>query len=448
MIQEICVAQAATVVCGKSSLDWDSFYCGFVLAIILGEEGLQGRPEQLLRGSLIMMNSIRSSLATDCDEPEPEVRRNTFLELLWLARPLYATKEVDKVYSLLGLIAPGEAKRLRLWPNYNITPVQCYTETALSILQDSQNLDLLMTERMIDPAQAFVLPSWVPNWSYVATPTPTEAWRDDKSHGGHRPASPSQTKSTARPFCASGSCATYHVALANPSTIVLSGYVFDRILITEKTLTVPPADQEMIQNSTTSLSAVGSLLLSLFSGLGDYFETLVLWEKLALDDKYTPYPNGQDPTWVYATTLCWDEAPNGPTALIGDYQKWRTMIRGPKQLSLLKKLGMHRLDRIWKVSMGLAGTFTGFKNVDDRRFATATERTLCRRLARLGKGYLGVVPAESQPGDAVALFRGAEMPLVIRARGSGWELIGPAYIHGIMYGEGWDESRSGEMHIS
>ena len=151
---------------------------------------------------------------------------------------------------------------------------------------------------------------------------------------------------------------------------------------------------------------------------------------------------------VYATTLCWDEAPNGPAAVISDYQKWRTMIKGPKQLSLLKKLGIHRLNRIWKVSMGLAGTFTGFKNVDDRRFATATERTLWRRLARLEKGYLGVVPKETRPGDAIALFKGGEMPLVIRARGCEWELIGPAYIHGIMYGEGWDESKSREIRIS
>ncbi|KAK1833447.1 heterokaryon incompatibility protein-domain-containing protein [Podospora conica] len=55
-------------------------------------------------------------------------------------------------------------------------------------------------------------------------------------------------------------------------------------------------------------------------------------------------------------------------------------------------------------------------------------------------GYLGLVPDSTEPGDIVVIFKNAKFPYVLRRRIDGkhaeqYELLGEAYVHGIMYGE-------------
>jgi hypothetical protein len=41
----------------------------------------------------------------------------------------------------------------------------------------------------------------------------------------------------------------------------------------------------------------------------------------------------------------------------------------------------------------------------------------------------------------VALVAGLEVPFIVRKDGKCFRLIGPAYMHGVMKGERWDEGR-------
>jgi hypothetical protein len=53
------------------------------------------------------------------------------------------------------------------------------------------------------------------------------------------------------------------------------------------------------------------------------------------------------------------------------------------------------------------------------------------------KGYLGWTPPHARTGDRVCLFADGRAPFLIRDKTDGtYELVGDAYIHGIMYGEG------------
>lgn len=63
--------------------------------------------------------------------------------------------------------------------------------------------------------------------------------------------------------------------------------------------------------------------------------------------------------------------------------------------------------------------------------------TIRRKLAITEKGYIGLVPAETERGDLVCVLYGGQMPFILRAiEGSEkYELIGEAYVHGIMDGE-------------
>ncbi|KAM7189290.1 Heterokaryon incompatibility protein (HET) domain containing protein [Naviculisporaceae sp. PSN 640] len=59
------------------------------------------------------------------------------------------------------------------------------------------------------------------------------------------------------------------------------------------------------------------------------------------------------------------------------------------------------------------------------------------------KGYIGLIPQLSERGDVIAIFRGARFPYVLRKKrsgryrysGKGYELVGEAYVYGIMDGE-------------
>jgi hypothetical protein len=62
-------------------------------------------------------------------------------------------------------------------------------------------------------------------------------------------------------------------------------------------------------------------------------------------------------------------------------------------------------------------------------------RTVRRRLVTTRKGYLALAPQETERGDLLCVLYGGQLPLVLRQSGSCFELIGEAYVHGIMDGE-------------
>jgi hypothetical protein len=66
---------------------------------------------------------------------------------------------------------------------------------------------------------------------------------------------------------------------------------------------------------------------------------------------------------------------------------------------------------------------------------TLRYQTLFRTRSR----RLGMAPYSIQNGDRIALFSGMPYPMVVRPHGQRWRLITTAYVHGVMYGEAWDE---------
>lgn len=77
----------------------------------------------------------------------------------------------------------------------------------------------------------------------------------------------------------------------------------------------------------------------------------------------------------------------------------------------------------------------------------AVAEALCNyTLARTGRGLLVLSLGTVRVGDEVALLRGADLPLVVRRDDAGRvRLVGAAYVHGVMFGEWWDEGRCQRM---
>ena len=56
-------------------------------------------------------------------------------------------------------------------------------------------------------------------------------------------------------------------------------------------------------------------------------------------------------------------------------------------------------------------------------------------MVRTRKGYIGLASQFVDLGDKVGLFQGSKVPLIIRLQEPYWQLLGEAYIHGMMRGE-------------
>ncbi|OMP88046.1 Heterokaryon incompatibility protein 6, OR allele [Diplodia seriata] len=88
---------------------------------------------------------------------------------------------------------------------------------------------------------------------------------------------------------------------------------------------------------------------------------------------------------------------------------------------------------------------------DGTTFRSAFLRVYRKRLLfRTKKGYLGLGPVDTKPGDNVALVAGSRVPYVMkRAKGKKsknegrYKLVGEAYVHGIMYGEAFNGGEDG-----
>lgn len=68
---------------------------------------------------------------------------------------------------------------------------------------------------------------------------------------------------------------------------------------------------------------------------------------------------------------------------------------------------------------------------------------LTQVMATTADGHIAWVPPGTERGDRLCLFAGAPFPFVVRpARDGCYELIGDAYVQGIMYGEAWPQDES------
>jgi hypothetical protein len=64
------------------------------------------------------------------------------------------------------------------------------------------------------------------------------------------------------------------------------------------------------------------------------------------------------------------------------------------------------------------------------------------------KGYIGQARPVVRVGDKVIIIQGCEVPYVFRPLGGRqYSLISDCYVHGVMYGEAWDQRKAQDIEI-
>lgn len=434
VVQEISLAKEALVVCGDKDINWDVFATAI---LILNWE--QNNPMDSLLSydyalSLLKLIAKLRLTTTPMD----------LLDMLWQFRSLRATDPRDKVHAFLGLMPENDPVHHQIRPNYEIDIAQCYIQAARASILLRQNLDFLATERYPSSRLGSSLPSWVPDWDFTdphVSPLPLQV--------------PQVESDSLQPFAASGSCSTTFVPSSDgecPELLVLSGLVVDDVEELEIALPAPNEVYGSYFDGTEDEFGF-KIARKIAASFGAYYEGMIRWEKFATRARSSSAEK-EHLLRELSVTLCAGHMPRGPDEMYESFCKWRADLKWPKRLAKLDgALGRKCIPRgLYHALMGFSGQIHKPADIpkDEDVFITRIQVAGSRQLARTGRGCLALVPKHAQHGDRVVVCRGSKLPLILRPSSNeqGWEFVGCAYVHGIMYGEAWTEDECRDIRLS
>ncbi|KAF7509744.1 hypothetical protein GJ744_007439 [Endocarpon pusillum] len=448
VVQEVVVSKKVTCVWGSQQCEWKEV-----------TRALEFMSKA--RFPLVFMPTLQHIAGIEEEMVRYKEGANTLLGLLLRHQRCLSTNPRDKVYAFCSLMGTSPSEFIDVRIRYGDAVESVYRDVATKILQHDRNLDILSHSPSPSTTSSSTsnLPSWIPDWSRRAS--------EDMAHGwGIRPLSLASREMYSHhppkpPFTAAKD-STY---TPSPSpclnSLTVSGYTFDTIATTG-----PVFNGVQVPSAVTTLR---DIVLSWLRTHHTFYHTrdvLRAWEEIA-DARsqrcYTPdnhhhhhhkntKPTSNEPilTAFYRTisTSEYDHSPD----IRSELHIWNRVNR---QFPLLRKL---HLDTIVLMPYWIALLL--WYGATDRpllKFELQKRNTLYRRLIRTERGYLGLAGNGAQVGDRVVLCRGSRVPLVLRpvepeassstaAQGTlSYRLVADAYVHGIMQGQGFDESSCASM---
>ncbi|KAJ3543485.1 hypothetical protein NM208_g3551 [Fusarium decemcellulare] len=464
-IQELALPPTAVVMCGHLTAPWSAFVTAFTMT--LGRV-FEQRNDDIDPDSSIPLpptDLIISIVNARIFQNRPNaVKDNPFIRdltnLLMIYRWSAATDPKDKVYGLLGMANSAYG----IEPDYTISTTACYTRAAFAIICGSGSLDIfegLKRPSCLSPTTLPDLPSWAPDWSYDFTSIPKEA---TYSSSVFRPLtreisqilnSPSPEKSFA-PFHASGPSKCFQARLMRDGrTLVLRGFIIDTLEAIGENLEHPmPAPSKPSHNRVKSTLREKRRSQKIYESLGQLWSAVKGWEDLAYECENLQTGPNETREEALLATLCKDRIPlNADRAAV--FGHMRTCINATFDYSkmdvVLKMLRLqHTTPRLYRTLVGYARDRRVVDDEDLWPFVMAVmsmRRAVDQRMARTKGGYLALVPEPSRVGDQIAILEGGKTPFVLRKVGQQWRILGDSYVHGIMFGEAWDEGKCSEMEL-
>jgi hypothetical protein len=296
-----------------------------------------------------------------------------------------ATDARDKVYSLMGLATAAD--ELSIQPSYRMTVRQLYIVIARRILLDNDiNVNILCFN--INSSH-HDLPSWVPDWSRS-----TQGRRIWAPGIGYRASTKARSKITFK--IASG-------------LLIIDGYIVDDVAYFDSKShaknDVRSSESDIVDNIEILLAESRSLQQSSRSPSLSYNTPDAVWRTLVAN-RMRSRPKG--------VPFC--------TPVMPYYGQQFEVFRGRSQIP--DTFMPERSPPVRK--QAYIEPFLTSMRVQESQFLIT------------GNGYLGLGPPGLQTGDLVVILDGAHMPFVIRNRTPYYQLIGWAYIHGLMEGEAFE----------
>jgi hypothetical protein len=382
VIQEVAVARRAIIQMGEWTFSWESLCQAF--ATLSDVHQMNG-----VLGPVNMINKIRTDRARKLLCPD-------LLDLLQRFRHCEATDKRDKVYALLGLACSSTAgkRSVKVASDYRKSVSGLYTFIAIQYIKLRRDLEIL-SHVVLDASLNKSWPSWVPDWSqYHLGLSPLPKYRkENHSNEPH--------------YKCGGSLTLNYEFLSDADLsfkrLVLEGFVYDTV----------------ISVGNVAMSAEDLGLGGPHRAAGD-FRIIQDWKRMS-EKARVMYKSDTDCAF------------------------WRTLVA---DVIGGDRIGRNNLEfatlAAWVVWNGFSTTSEEklSKSNEVRFCVAALKRAVVRRTFIITqKGYMGLGPAYTQPGDKIYVLAGGQVPFILRPTENigVFSLVGECYVHGIMDGEATEE---------
>ncbi len=368
ILQEIAVAAEIQVYCGARTVSWASIH-----------------------KALSMLSSARIPKFEAFRAAFRKRRFDTLLQVLYATRYSLATDERDKLYALLSLTSNGE--NVINFPNYKQSIGTVLKEMTKSLLLSGVSLDII-TFRRPDRVEHADVPSWIPDWTELAT--------------------------VVRPW-------QLRILLRSENFARLLGHLIKFKIF-----------NDILSVSGNLMGKIKSLTTSISGGFPDDPLIELNREELARTPQpweFDPYGKGLDdrPSFI-KSLLVLRNAKTGDLLRerYPDLLQWFDENKdfAIKGQALEKYLAPSRTAATMKSVLGFA---SGMLEPSIGRLGMAARQI--EDILKYGTwlfvmedGTVGLVHARAQVGDDICLFNNSRTPIALRRCEGGWTVIGEAYV--------------------
>jgi hypothetical protein len=313
-------------------------------------------------------------------------KKGSFIKTLNNAKGLNATDPRDFVYSFLGHPSAflPTAGRTIVEPNYKLAPMIVYKDCAVAWLREKKDLSILYAVEHANETISPEVPSWVPIWNISV-------------------AKQTLGLQVMLPFNSSAGMETWNPKVVNESQLHLRGLLFDTIVYVSGAL-----DRSALQLPKSSQTQS---------------EIVHFWNYIREVGANEEYAAPTTPLMVFIATLTAERYTGNHAQFKADRYAYCVRLL---ELSGHSKIGQITVepdgDKIGNIS-----TFVDLASY----FCNG------RRLIYTKHGRYGFAPKASRTGDVCAVISGCKIPMILRPLGSlgYYQLVGEAYIRGVMEGE-------------
>jgi hypothetical protein len=437
IIQEIIVGSAATWIrCGKKTIAWNTFCDGIAvlhehlwfiadryLQVAIPGTGIQS--QHIWR--LSSLHLIYQDLAVLSQRFQQKTSEVGFERLLDLANSADCTDNKDKVYALVGLMSPVVATDLH--PDYTLPEWKVYRDAARAFMRFNGNLDVLREGNPWGSARGL---SWAADWSWPGRVRWTR--HDQQIWGPEYLFSRNAAIKQDSAYHASGD--RKHNATFDEDGRLLrcTGVIVDAISgLSARGL----GYLSRCEKSTVSPENWKSVY-------GDRDATAeALYRTLVCDRVASGHRSGPQHAAIFHLPSTF--ALGGPqfkqrgwnflAGQAGYYFRWQHFRAGMRDFSL----GDVRFDDFFSEEIPPDAS----EFVYTEAYSCFDRSSKKRRFMTTDKGYLGWAPdniyggpdEQTKKGDLIAIVFGCSTPLAIRPYGEFYQILGEAYVQGLMDGE-------------
>lgn len=403
VIQEIIKSKAVLYMCGKFVISFSD--------LMDGVSGMTG----LVRGadSFNALDDIWGYL-DDFD----------LMEVVMVASSTQASDPRDKLYGLIGLV-PDEAMTTDITVDYNKDPREVFYDFTRGLLLASTKLSVLAMSYGCSPDKPINVPSWV--WN----PQPDEPYdRLSLPHSASK---------------------QYKAALDSQSKPEVCGDMLGVRGIVLQTVTTVTSGWEPLSSRYLPfhLGDPRELLHQLLS----YFEYRAVGGISDVSTDHTTAENLRNilfrTTWPYRFSTetplpafnqlnearyieeltCFD------SKVVKHFGKYACGEKKP--ITLWTRFKLLTVIETWMIR----NAFGDPAARELEKLMPAYSYLGNRRLVRTDGGDIALCPKETAVKDKLVLLQGSDVPFILRPIGIRWQIVGECYVHVLMDGSAWDESR-------